>query len=79
MVRAEGTISHQNQPGSVGSALSSLGAVATSTCYELDLGATVTGNGTFSYVVKGNISDAVWYASSESSANNMPQLIVTTG
>ena len=76
---AEGTINHQNQPGSVGSALSSLDAVATSTCYELDLGATVTGNGPASYVVKGDVSDAVWYASSESSADNKPQLIVTTG
>ena len=53
--------------------------MATSTCYELDLGVTVTGNGTFSYVVKGDVSDSVWYASSESTANNKPQLIVTTG
>ena len=76
---AEGTITHQNQPGSLGNALSSLDAVATSTCYELDLGATVAGNGPASYVVKGDVSDAVWYASSESSADNKPQLIVTTG
>ena len=64
--------------GAIGSALSSLGAVATGQCYELDLGGTVTGNGTFSYVVKGDVNDAVWYASSESTANNKPQLIVTT-
>jgi hypothetical protein len=66
-------------PGSVGNALDSLEAVATSTCYELDLDATVTGNGTFSYVVKGDVSDSIRYASSESTANNKPQLLVTTG
>jgi hypothetical protein len=76
---AEGTINHHNQPGSVGAALDTLAAVATGQCYELDLDATVTGNGTFSYVVKGDVNDAVWYASSESTADNKPQLIVTTG
>jgi hypothetical protein len=75
---AEGTITHQFQPGSVGSALSSLGAVATGQCYEFDLGSTVTGNGPVSFVVKGDVNDAVWYASSESTADNKPQLIVTT-
>ena len=39
----------------------------------------MAGNGPASYVVKGDVSDAVWYASSESSADNKPQLIVTTG
>ena len=74
----ESGINHSNQPAAIGSALSSLGAAATGQCYELDLGAKVTGNGTFSFVVKGDVSDAVWYASSESTANNKPQLIVTT-
>jgi PKD repeat protein len=73
---SEGTITWNTRPA-VGSLLGTGGAVSGGTWVEFDLGAAFTGDGIYSFVLRGGNSDAVWYSSKEGA--NAPQLVVTFG
>ena len=73
---SEGTITWNTQPGTSGAALSTAGAATLGTWVEFDLGSSIAGNGTYSFVLSGGASDVVYYSSSEAS-NNRPQLVIT--
>lgn len=68
-------ITWSNAPAETGAALASAGAVATGAVVELDLGSAVTGNGTYSFLLKSSVSDLVDYSSRQGA--NPPQLVVT--
>jgi hypothetical protein len=65
-----------NQPA-IGAALGTLGAVAKSTWYEINVTPLVTGNGTYSIGGTSPSTDSANYGSRETGAN-APQLVVTT-
>ena len=70
-----------SKPAIDGPVRATFGAVAVNTTVEIELGAAITGNGSYSFVIAlpvGN-SNTVGYASRESSsAANRPQLVITT-
>ena len=72
---AESGITYKNAPALSSTILSNAGAVTNGQTVELDLGGTITGNGTFSFAVTSASSDAVSYSSKEGSVP--PQLVVT--
>jgi PKD repeat protein len=65
-----------NAPVISGTALSSVGPVTIGTWVEFDVGAAVTGNGTYSFGILNNSSDSALYSSRESA--DSPELIVST-
>ncbi|MEV4760430.1 DNRLRE domain-containing protein [Micromonospora sp. NPDC049559] len=67
-----------NQPAIDGATLGSIGSVSSSSWYEVDVTAVVTGNGTYSFGGTSSNTDGAYYDSRESGAN-APQLVVTTG
>jgi hypothetical protein len=67
-----------NQPAIDGATLGSLGSVTSSTWYEVNVGAAVTGNGTYSFAGTSTSTDGAYFSSRESGAN-APQLVITTG
>jgi PKD repeat protein len=72
-------ITWDNAPANNATALGNVGAVSTGSYVEVGLPSTaVTGNGTYSFVVRNNNSDAAWYSSKEAAANP-PQLVITQG
>jgi PKD repeat protein len=71
-----GAITWNNQPGLSGAVLSSAGAAALNSWVEFDLGSSIVGNGSYSFVLSGGNSDVVYYTSREASANK-PQLLLT--
>lgn len=71
----EPTLTWNNAPAIAGTTLSKLGSVATGTWVEFDLGASITGDGTYSYAIKNASADSVYYASRE--GTNPPQLVIT--
>ncbi len=71
---SESTINWTGAPA-IGSLLSSAGSPISGVWIPLDLG-TIPGSGAYSFALTSSSSDAVWYASSESS--NRPQLVVAT-
>ena len=73
----QSTLNWNNAPAISGSPLSSIGAVTINNWFEFDVTAAVTGNGTFSFAIKNNNSDAVYYHSKEST--NDPQLVIDVG
>ena len=74
----EGTINWGNKPA-FGSLLGSGGSAPAGTWVDFDLNqaASVTGDGTYSFVLKDGSTDAAWYSSKE--GTNAPQLVVTFG
>jgi len=70
-----------SKPAINGPVRATLGAVAVNTAIEVDLGATITGNGSYSFAITlpvGN-TNTVGYASRENSTTaNRPQLVITT-
>jgi hypothetical protein len=68
-------ITWNNAPTISGTALSTLGTVATGTWVEFDLKSAITGNGTYSFAISGGNSDGVKYASRETA--NDPLLVLT--
>jgi PKD repeat protein len=74
---SEGTMTWQTREPTTGSALDSAGAVSLSTWVSFDVSSVVTGDGTYSFALISNSTDVVRYSSSEASAANRPQLIVT--
>jgi len=65
-----------NAPSITGTPLSAWGTATEKQWVELDMTAAITGNGTYSFGLKNNGSDAVYYSSKESS--NDPQLVIQT-
>jgi unsaturated chondroitin disaccharide hydrolase len=70
---SEGTITWTTRPV-VGSPLGSGSSAPVSTWVEFDLGGSITGAGTYSFVLKDGSSDAAWYSSEEGA--NSPKLLV---
>jgi hypothetical protein len=70
-----------SKPAIDGPVRATFGAVAVNTTVEVDLGAAITGNGSYSFAIAlpaGN-TNTVGYASREnSSTGNRPQLVITT-
>jgi hypothetical protein len=66
-----------NQPTIDGPTLATLGSVATSTWYEVDVTSLITGNGTYSVGGTSTNSDGAYYNSRETGVNG-PQLVITT-
>jgi hypothetical protein len=68
-------ITYASAPALAGGALSTAGSVASGQDVELDLGSTITGNGTYTVAIAGGGSDPVFYGSRES--GTPPQLVLT--
>jgi acid phosphatase type 7 len=73
----EATVTWATAPGTVGSALASLGAVSLGETVTADVSSVVTGNGTYSFRAKTASGDAAAYFSRQGSATQGPQLVVT--
>lgn len=73
---SEASLTWNTRPARVGGALDDRGAVATG-WQEFDVTRAVAGNGTYSFVLAGTSSDAVYLASRER-AGLAPQLVITT-
>lgn len=71
---SEGGVTWSNQPGPTGAAIVVLGAVARDAWFEIDLGAVVTGEGTYDLVLVPQSSDGLEVGSRESSTP--PQLVI---
>lgn len=65
-----------NAPAISGTALSSAGPVSLNTWVELDVTPAISGNGTYSFGLKSNASDVVYYGSREST--KLPELVIVT-
>jgi PKD repeat protein len=72
----EGTITWTNKPAA-GSLLGTGASAPVGTWVEFNLGTSITGDGTYSLVLKDGSSDAAWYSSKEGA--DPPQLVVTFG
>lgn len=66
-----------NAPVISGSPLASVGGVSLNSWVEMDVSAAVSGDGVYSFAIRNNSSDVVYYGSRESA--NQPQLVITTG
>ncbi|MFQ5648303.1 MAG: tandem-95 repeat protein [bacterium] len=73
----EQTLTSGNAPEITGSALSTLGAVATNQVVEFDVTSAVNGDGTFSFAVRPNSGNRVKYYTKEGTVP--PQLVIATG
>jgi len=65
-----------NAPGVAGAALSSAGAVSIGQWVEFDVTPAIVGNGTYSFGLKNNNSDAVYYRAKENGTATSPQLVI---
>jgi hypothetical protein len=72
----ESGLNWNNAPGVSGTALSAVGAVSVGQWVEFDVTAAIVGNGTYSFGLKNNVSDVVYYRSKEGGASTIPQLII---
>ena len=70
----ESGINWNNAPSITGAPLSSAGAVTLGQTVELDVSAAISGDGTYSFGIKNNNSDLVYYDSKETV--NKPQLVI---
>ena len=71
-------ITWNNAPAISGTPLGNVGNVALNSWKEIDVGAAITGDGTYSFaIMEGTSSDSAVYSSRE--ALNRPQLVLTTG
>jgi hypothetical protein len=67
-----------NAPVITGAPLSSAGAVSIGQWVELNVAAAIVGNGTYSFGLKNNVSDQVYYRAKENGAATAPQLMIIT-
>jgi hypothetical protein len=65
-----------NAPSITGTALSSTGAVSVGQWVEFEVTPAITGNGTYSFGLKNNVSDVVYYRSKDDGSATAPQLII---
>lgn len=75
---SETGVTYNNQPTIDGTTLGTLGSVANSTWYEIDVTSYVTGNGTYSFGGTSANSNGAYYNSRETGAT-APQLVIDTG
>ncbi len=73
----EGTLTWANRPLPIGPALVDAGSIASGAWYEFDVTPAVTGNGTYSFVFVSASTDALKFASRETTTP--PQLVVVYG
>ncbi len=73
---SESAMTWNDQPGSVGSLLSDLGSVSKGTWIEYPVTVTVTGDGTFAFVLIPQSSNGMKVSSREAKTNR-PQLVIT--
>jgi hypothetical protein len=72
----EKDLNWNNAPDINGAALSSTGAVSIGQWVEFDVTSAIVGNGTYSFGLKNNNSDKVYYRSKEYGAATSPQLVI---
>jgi trimeric autotransporter adhesin len=72
---SESSLTWATRPPLGSTAIGAAGAVSTGTWIEIDLGSTITGDGTYSFALAGRTTPAAWYDSSEA-ASNRPQLVL---
>jgi hypothetical protein len=72
----ESGLNWNNAPGISGAALSSTGAVSIGQWVEFEVTAAIVGNGTYSFGLKSNNSDKVYYRSKEYGVSTSPQLVI---
>jgi trimeric autotransporter adhesin len=72
---SEGTITWTNKPPASATPIGPAGPAKLGTWVEIDLGSTITGDGTYSLVLVGTYPDAAWFSSKEGA--NRPQLVLT--
>jgi PKD repeat protein len=72
---SEQTITWNDKPPTSGAAIGPAGAAKLGTWVEIDLGSTITGDGTYSFALVGTYPDAAWFSSKEGA--NSPQLVLT--
>ena len=75
---SERGITWSNRPARTGAALDDAGRLSSGTWVELDVGAVVVGDGTYSFALTPESADGADFNSSEHSKNR-PQLVVETG
>ena len=73
----ESGLNWNNAPAISGATLSSAGAVSVGTWVELQVTAAISGNGTYSFGLKNNSINIVYYTSKEGS--NKPELLIQVG
>lgn len=73
----EASVNWNNAPAHDPAILASLGAVAKSTWYEVDLTSAITGDGVYSFKTTSTSSNGVYYTSSEGTAGFRPELRIT--
>ena len=74
---SENTLTWNSRPAIGTTTIASAGAVTLGTWIEFDVTAIVTGQGPYSFVLRGASGDVAYYDSEE--AANKPQLVVTSG
>ncbi len=72
----ESGLNWNNAPGVSGAVLSAVGAVSAGQWVEFDVTPAIVGNGTYSFGLKNNVSDIVYYRSKEGGASTVPQLVI---
>jgi flagellar hook assembly protein FlgD len=72
----EKDLNWNNAPDMTGPALSSTGAVSAGQWVEFDVTSAIVGNGIYSFGLKNNNSDKVYYRSKEYGASTSPQLVI---
>jgi PKD repeat protein len=70
-------VTWNNRPALPPTALASLGATVAGQWYEVDVGAAVTGTGTFAFALAGGNTNTALYSSREGA--NPPELVIETG
>jgi hypothetical protein len=75
---SEGTVNWINAPTEDTNRIATLGRVAASTWYEVDVTSLITGDGTFSLRGLSTSTDGAYYSSKEGTAAFAPQLVITT-
>jgi PKD repeat protein len=72
---SEGTLTWTNKPPASSTPIGPAGPAKLGTWVEIDLGSTITGDGTYSLALVGTYPDAAWFSSKEGA--NSPQLVLT--
>ena len=73
---SEAGVTWNNRPGPVGGQLDNAGPIAGRSWVAYDVTAAITGNGTYSFLIRGTATDAVsWY--SREASDNRPLLVVS--
>jgi hypothetical protein len=73
----ESTLTWGTQPAATGAAIQDVGAVAAGTWVDIDLTGSITGNGTYSFLISDGNTNSALFSSREGA--NPPQLRITQG